>query len=180
MNPLGLSSFSFEHYTNHWALSCPRPPTQSMQISYQKPPSLYGWETRCIWKYQRFSREAETVPWTGIWRQQMWLFGGQFWEGGWICIVFSCSVERRWNFTKFSQPIRRKWKCSHHPLTETISPPKWMCFDFFTLTTSNTQALAWHTHSRTTIPITLMNSKTTQIEHLKHPPILPKTETRDF
>lgn len=38
MNPLGLSSFSFEHYTNHWALGCPRPPTRSMQISYQKLP----------------------------------------------------------------------------------------------------------------------------------------------
>lgn len=48
------------------------------------------------------------------------------------------SFKRRGNFTEFSQPIRRKWKCSHCHLTETVSPPKWMCFDFLTLTTGNT------------------------------------------
>lgn len=103
--------FSFEHYTNHWALGCPRPPTRSMQIFNQKLPSPYGWEAKCIWKYQCFSREAETVPWTGIWRQQMWLFGGQFWKGGWIWFGFSCCFfKANWKKVKMFS-LSPDWEC---------------------------------------------------------------------
>lgn len=78
-------SFVFFLWTLHQPLGPRLPQTSNMVYANILPEAALTVRMR-----DQMHLKVSAVPWTGIWRQQMWPFGVQFWEVGWICFWFTC------------------------------------------------------------------------------------------